>query len=94
MAGFDGGADMAENRSILGLCTLALAILLGFSAPVQAEFWGCKDDRGKVLSTRTISSGPSHYVGTTTLRSNASRRYTHDFSAQSSRHRYTHRRNW
>ena len=86
---------MPENRNILGLCALAFALLLGFSAPVKAEFWGCKDTRGKVLSTRTISSGPSHYVGTTTLRgSTASHRYTHDFSAQSSRSRYTHRRNW
>ena len=72
---------MPENRNILGFCGL--------------EFWGCKDDRGKVLSTRTISSGPSHYVGTTTLRpSTTSHRYTNDFSAQSSRYRYTHRRNW
>ena len=86
---------MPANRSLFGIFALTVAIFLGFSAPVRAEFWGCKDDRGKVLSTRTISSGPSHYVGTTTLRdSTASHRYTHDFSAQSSRHRYTHRRNW
>ena len=85
---------MPENRNILGFCGLAVAILLGLSAPVKAEFWGCKDDRGKVLSTRTISSGPSHYVGTTTSRSSTARRYTHDFSAQPSRHRYNSRRNW
>jgi len=55
---------------------LMCALVAGLSKPALAEFFGCNDKPGCVLSSYTDTHG---------YRANA--RYTHEFSAQSSRPR-------
>jgi hypothetical protein len=85
---------MPRNRSLYGLFALAVALAMGFSASARAEFFGCKDDRGRVLASWTTSSAPSgpSYYGHSYSRSYtpARPRYTH--AAPSWRDRYHVRR--
>ena len=79
--------------SVFGLLALAATLLAGAVGPAEAKFWGCKDDRGKVLSSRIVGSGVSRPAGGA-VHYGYQRRHTQDFSAQSSRQRYHTRRNW
>ncbi len=83
---------MAQHRNIMGLVAIIgffvsiLVMVVGFSAPAAAEFFGCNDTRGKVLSSSTTVTYADgrHY----TIRS---RRYTHEFAARPVyRHHVTH----
>lgn len=89
---------MPKVASIFGLFVLVFVLVAGSTAPVQAKFWGCKDERGKVLSSRIIGSTSGHWRANrhsgAQVRYSRPRAYTHDFSAQSSRYRYNSRRNW
>lgn len=101
---------MPENRTIFGLLALAAALFVGFSSPARAEFFGCKDDRGRVLSSwTTTSSGPSSAHSSSAYhgrnysrwqpphaprRSVAPRRYSRDFASQPSRYRVSAHRGY
>lgn len=89
---------MPKVASIFSLLTLVFVLVAGSSGPASAKFWGCNDERGKVLSSRIISSPPGHWRARrhsgASMRYSRPRAYTHDFSAQSSRYRYNSRRNW
>ena len=69
---------MSRNWTCFGLLALILAGVAGFAQPGAAEFFGCNDTRGQVLS----------YDGRPVRHSNS--RYTHEFAAQSSRPRVTY----
>lgn len=45
---------MLQNRSPAGIFVLSLTPLAGCSVPTAAEFFGCNDREGHVLSNRTI----------------------------------------
>lgn len=63
-------------RSGCALIGLVVALTVGAMAPAGAEFFGCNDKN----SVRTYTGAP---------RQQASRNYTHEFAAQSSRPRVT-----
>ena len=75
---------MADKRSIVGLFALMLALLVGFTVPAAAEFFGCNDREGQVLSSRTIVTYPDG-------RRYTSRRYADEYAARPARghHRYS-----
>lgn len=88
------GTDMSQKWSLGGLFALILALLAGFTAPAAAEFFGCNDREGQVLSSRTIVTYPDgrHY---------ARHRTTAEFAARparvhhrTSRVRYHHRKRY
>lgn len=72
---------MAKGWTSLGLGALIVALGLGAATPASAEFFGCNDKQGKVVAS--YIGPPSAY------RARASRRYTHEFAAQSTRPRIT-----
>ena len=65
-----------------GLGILALTVA---AAPASAEFFNCNQRPGQLLYS--YSGSPSNY-GSRSASSGASRHYTSDYSAQSSRQRY------
>lgn len=69
----------AMRRVVAGFAVAALmvAVVVGYSKPAAAEFFGCNDR----TSSRIISSS--------TNSAHASTRYTHEFAAQSSRRHVT-----
>ncbi len=71
---------MPRNWTFCGLLALILACTAGFSQSASAEFFGCNDRPGQVLSRSTSSHGTG---------ARASARTTHEFAAQSSRPRIT-----
>jgi hypothetical protein len=62
---------------------LILALSLAATVPASAEFFNCNQRPGQLLYS--YSGSPSTYGGRST---SSSRRYTSDYSAQSSRQRY------
>jgi len=60
---------------------LILALSLAATVPASAEFFNCNQRPGQLLYS--YSGSPSQYGGRS-----SSRRYTSDYSAQSSRQRY------
>jgi hypothetical protein len=88
---------MLKTRSIYGLFALSAALIAGFSASARAEFFGCKDDRGRVLSSWTTSSGvsgPSYARNYSRNYTPARSHYSADWAAQPSRSRYHARRDY
>jgi hypothetical protein len=67
----------------LGFGLVILALTLGAAAPASAEFFNCNQRPGQLLYS--YSGSPSNYGSRS---SSSSRRYTSDYSAQSSRQRY------
>jgi len=65
-----------------GPLILALALFFGLCAPASAEFFNCNQRPGQLLYS--YSGSPGEYGS----RSSYSRRYTSDYSAQSSRRHY------
>ena len=70
----------------IGALGFGLIVVLSLAAtvPASAEFFNCNQRPGQVLYS--YSGSPSQYGGSRT--SSSSRRYTSDYSAQSSRQRY------
>lgn len=64
-------------RTLVSGVALAVAAFAVTATPAAAEFFGCKDPK---VTVRNYGGGSSSYAGART---------THDFSAQSSRPRYT-----
>ena len=62
---------------------LILALSLATTVPASAEFFNCNQRPGQLLYS--YSGSPSNYGSRS---ASSSRRYTSDFSAQSSRQRY------
>lgn len=81
---------MATKWTGFGLGALMVALSLGAVAPASAEFFGCNDKPGKVLSS-TI--GTPRYaqarVGAQHTQARVGARYTHELAAQASRPRIT-----
>lgn len=73
---------MSQHRNVIGLFALILALLLGFTAPAAAEFFGCKNTRGQVLSS-TVQSYPVETHRYTRWR----HRYSEAYTAQPAYHR-------
>ncbi|MSO66248.1 MAG: hypothetical protein EXR03_03240 [Pseudolabrys sp.] len=71
---------MPRNWTFCGLLALILGCSAVFSQSASAEFFGCNDRPGRVLSSSTSSHGAAAH---------ASARTTHEFAAQSSRPRIT-----
>jgi hypothetical protein len=69
---------MRRVAAYFALAALMFALVAGISNPALAEFFGCNDKPGRVLSSYTDTHG---------YRANA--RYTHEFAAQTSRPRIT-----
>ena len=67
----------------LGFGLVILALTMGAAAPASAEFFNCNQRPGQLLYS--YSGSPSNYGNRS---SSSSRRYTSDYSAQSSRQRY------
>ena len=74
---------MRTAAILIGLSVL----VLGSVTPASAEFWGCKDDRGKVLAEWTTDSHGRVISG---------KRYSHDYTARARHKRvsYGARRHW
>jgi len=51
---------MARYDNVFVVLALILALFVAFSAPARAEFFGCKDDRGKLLYS--YSGTPDRYT--------------------------------
>ena len=66
------------KRSLFGLFTLILALLVGFTAPAAAEFFGCSNQRSQV------------YYSSDSPRWSSNSRYTHEYSAHATRKHYRH----
>lgn len=64
-------------------CGLGILALTAAAAPASAEFFNCNQRPGQVLYS--YSGSPSNYGSRT---ASPSRRYTSDYSAQSSHQRY------
>jgi hypothetical protein len=75
MAARTGLWNMPNKFFFLGLLAVILAVSAGMS-PASAEFFGCHDKPGKVLAS--YAGSPSSYSD--------SRRYTHEFAAQTRPH--------
>lgn len=73
---------MATKWTGYGLGALMVALSLSAVAPASAEFFGCNDRPGKVLSS--TSAAPRYAT-----RARVSARYTHELAAQASRPRIT-----
>ena len=71
---------MSHVRLAAGLTAAVIVLGLTGIAPARAEFFGCNDRPGQVLS-----SGGRHYSAAHTSRS-----YTRDYSAQPRRYRQAH----
>jgi len=56
-----GSLTMRRSWSVFGLFALVFGFVVVISAPVRAEFFSCKDDRGKVLSSWTVGSSSHSY---------------------------------
>lgn len=52
---------MRRSWSVFGVFALILGFGVVISAPVRAEFFSCKDDRGRVLASWTVGSGGHSY---------------------------------
>jgi hypothetical protein len=72
---------MATKWTGFGLGALMVALSLGAVAPASAEFFGCNDRPGKVLSS---TSGAPRYA-----QARVGARYTHELAAQATRPRIT-----
>ena len=67
---------MPRCWAIFAVLSLIFVITVFISPPASAEFFGCNDRPGRVLSSSTSSYG-------------SSARFTHEFAAQTSRPRVT-----
>lgn len=67
----------------LGFGLVILALTVAAAAPASAEFFNCNQRPGQLLYS--YSGSPSNYGSRS---ASPSRRYTSDYSAQSSRQRY------
>jgi len=81
---------MATKWTGFGLGALMVALSLGAVAPASAEFFGCNDRPGKVLSS---TNGAPRYaqarVGAQHTQARIGARYTHELAAQATRPRIT-----
>jgi hypothetical protein len=68
---------------VLGFGLGILALTVAAAAPASAEFFNCNQRPGQLLYS--YSGSPGNYGSRS---SSSSRRYTSDYSAQSSRQRY------
>ncbi len=67
---------MAANKTILGVVLVAFALTVAGVASASAEFFGCNDQRGRVVTRSHSKPVPQRSTS----------RITHEFAAQRSRH--------
>jgi len=72
-----GTGTMRRVVAGFALAALMVAVVVGFSKPAFAEFFGCNDrTTSRIISSRAYTA-------------HASTRFTHEFAAQSSRRHVT-----